>query len=146
MQYRKFNMVYYSNYMSNQVTVLVVEDDTLLLTALKDKLDIAGYTTNTAVNGIEGLRKALETRPGIILLDMLIPEMDGMTMLKKLREDAWGKDVPVIVFSNVDPDGKLLSDVMETKPTYYMLKSNSSLETVLEKIEEILNPLPVATT
>jgi two-component system, OmpR family, alkaline phosphatase synthesis response regulator PhoP len=80
-------------------SVLVVDDDPAIrdiyATALKD----AGYTTYTAGDGNEGLKTALEHHPSVIILDLMMPKMDGRAMLKELKADERVKDIPVLVFS-----------------------------------------------
>ena len=70
--------------------ILIVDDEPALLTALVDKFTRAGYTVGIAENGKEGLKLALKNRPDLILLDIIMPVMDGITMLYKLRKDSWG--------------------------------------------------------
>jgi len=80
--------------------VLIVEDELPLRDGLGDKLAGKGFEVLKAANGKEGLNVALNNHPDIILLDVLMPEMDGIAMLKTLREDVWGKDAKVILWSN----------------------------------------------
>ncbi len=82
-------------------TVLVVDDDQSLSRLYSDKLKKEGFTVFVANDGIEGLEHALSQHPELILLDVLMPKMDGISMLKELRTDSWGKNVPVIMFSNL---------------------------------------------
>ncbi len=70
--------------------ILVVEDDVPELNALRDKFTREGFSILTAKNGEEGLAIALREHPDLILLDIIMPVMDGITMLVKLREDSWG--------------------------------------------------------
>ncbi len=119
--------------------VLVVEDEEALRTALVVKLKYGGYETIIAENGEDGLKQALEKHPDIILLDLVMPIMDGMSMMAKLRQDPWGQKVPVIVLTNVSPDNvKQIDEILTTHPAYYLIKSNSPLEDILLKIKEVL--------
>src|SRR5258708_6807474 len=97
-------MVYSKNMEEGKKIVLIVEDEVPMLQVLKEKLQGSGYTTFQAKDGQEGLELSLTHHPDIILLDILMPKMDGMTMLTKLREDSWGKTVPVIILTNVSAD------------------------------------------
>ncbi len=82
---------------------------------------------------------ALAKHPDLILLDLVMPEMDGMTALKKIREDAWGASVPVIILTNLSATKEQLVDDMIThKPMHYLIKSDWKLHDVVKKIEEIL--------
>ena len=119
--------------------VLIIEDEPPMLQALNDALTGAGFETLLAGDGEEGLRMALQQKPDIILLDILMPKIDGMTMMKKIREDAWGKKVPMIILTNVNPDSDAtINAVVENQPAYYLIKSDMTLEVILEKVKEVL--------
>jgi DNA-binding response OmpR family regulator len=120
--------------------ILVVEDEAPLRTAIHDTLVNEKFDVIEATNGEEGLRSALDTHPDLILLDVIMPVMDGMTMLKKLRESGeWGKHIPVIVLTNVGSDNnKMINDVTVLEPSYYFVKSDWRLEGLVIKIKELL--------
>lgn len=88
--------------MSKIKKVLIVDDEKVLLDLLSSKIKESGFDVIEAYDGDEGLRKALDEHPDLILLDIIMPKTDGITVLKKLREDSWGKNVPVIVLSNLN--------------------------------------------
>ena len=71
--------------MPDKAKVLVVEDEDILLTALKEELSTGGYDTEGASDGVEGLEKVKTFKPDLILLDLVMPKMDGMEMLQKLK-------------------------------------------------------------
>ncbi len=122
--------------------VLIIDDETPMLDALTDKFEREGFDrVLTAHDGEEGLAKALAERPDLILLDILMPKMDGITMLKKLREDEWGKTVKVIILTNFDTTDDMLKEVTSTEPSYYLLKSNWRIEDVIIKAKEVLGLL-----
>lgn len=118
--------------------LLLVEDDKILLDMYQVLLSNHGYEVHTAVDGEDGLKKALEVHPDLILLDILMPKMDGLTVLKQLRADQWGKDAKVIMLTNLDTSDEILQRIVEDHPTYYMMKSNTKPEKVLEHIQEIV--------
>ncbi len=97
-----------------------------------------GYDVHTAMDGEDGLKKALVDHPDLILLDIRMPKMDGMTVLKHLRADVWGKDAKIIILTNLDATDQILQGVVEDHPSYYMIKSNIKPEEVLEHIKEIV--------
>ncbi len=88
--------------MKKKKKVLVVDDEPVLLNLLISKIKEAGFETIGAADGDEGLRKALVEHPDLILLDIVMPKMDGITVLKKLRQDDWGRKTPVIILSNLN--------------------------------------------
>ena len=122
-------------------TILVVEDDPPILKTLVDKLTEEGFRIIEAHDGEEGLMVANKNHPDLILLDIVMPKMDGMTMLKKLRqENEWGKSVPVILLTNLSPDKeKINKGITEDEPAYYLIKTNWSLNDVVKKVRERLN-------
>jgi len=84
-----------------KVKILVVEDESFLLDLYEMKLKQAGYEVIKASNGEEGISLAQLELPRLILLDILMPKVDGYEMLKKLKNDGRAKNIPVIIFSNL---------------------------------------------
>jgi len=125
--------------MPEQKKVLIVEDEAPLRQALVDKLGREEFTTLEAVNGKEGLERALKGHPDLILLDIVMPVMDGMTMLKELRKDSWGKKVPVILLTNLSATQEdIVTGLVENEPSYYLVKSDWKIADVIKKIKETL--------
>jgi DNA-binding response OmpR family regulator len=125
--------------------ILVVEDEAPLRNALHDMLEVAHFTVLEAKDGQEGLDLALKEKPEVILLDLVMPVMDGMTMLKKLREDKeYGANVPVIVLSNVGVfDERVTKGVNPANPSFYLVKANWPIEGVVNKVKTILSNIEV---
>lgn len=88
--------------MNEPKKILIVDDEAVLLNLLSTKVGQAGFSVIEARDGDEGLQKALKEHPDLILLDIIMPKMDGVTVLKNLRQDPWGKGVPVIILSNLN--------------------------------------------
>lgn len=126
--------------MENNKKILIVEDERSLSQALVNKLTLEGFATLTAKNGEEGLDVALREHPDMILLDIVMPVMDGMTMLKKLRrESEWGKTAKVIILTNLtSADEQRNRDITETEPHYYLVKTDWTIEDIVTKIREDL--------
>lgn len=119
--------------------ILIVEDEQDLREALADKLTREAFTVLEAKNGKEGLDKALGEHPDLILLDIVMPEMDGMTVLRKLREDTWGKTVPVILLTNLSAtEESIIEEMVKYAPSHYLVKSDWKIKDVVEKIKETL--------
>jgi len=116
--------------------ILIVEDDTILLSTLADNLTQAGFEVIRALDGEEGLAFALEKKPDLILLDILLPKMDGITLLKKLRQDAWGKSVSVIILTNLSSP-KDIAEAVEWAEDY-LIKSDWKIEDVIARVREKL--------
>ena len=124
--------------MENNKKILIVEDEVSLRNALCNKLAREGFSTLEAKNGEEGLEVALREHPDLILLDIIMPKMDGISMLKKLREDEWGKRVPVIVLTNLS-DMEKVAEVAEGGAFDYLIKADWKLEDVVNKVKQKLN-------
>jgi len=122
-------------------TILIVEDDLSIIKMLVDKLRMEGFNVLQANDGEEGLMIASDNNPDIILLDIIMPKMDGLTMMKKLRsKNEWGKKVPIILLTNLSPDDDRVNEIItENMPSYYILKPNWDINDVLEKVKESLN-------
>ena len=115
-------------------TILIVEDEPMLSGVLGDRLSQESFNLLLAENGEVGLSMALEKHPDLILSDIMMPKMDGLTMLKKLREDEWGRKAQVIMLSNLS-DMTSISDAISNNATEYMLKSELDLDDVVKKIK-----------
>lgn len=124
--------------MQEQHRILIIEDEKPLIRALSQKLSDEGFEILQAMDGETGLAMALDKHPDIILLDIILPKMDGITCLKKLREDAWGKNVPVIILTNLSDEESLKQSQIEHVPDY-LVKSDWRLEDVTAKIRERLS-------
>lgn len=115
--------------------ILAVEDEDPLRMVLRDVLTVEGYRILEAKNGIEGLEMALREHPDLILLDILMPKMDGLEMLKKLREDEWGRKVPVIVLTNLS-DNEDIAKAVEEDVFEYFVKTDIKINEVITRIRE----------
>lgn len=120
------------------LAILVVEDEAVMSRALKDNLESEGFEVMTASDGVEGLDMALREKPNLILLDLLLPKMGGITMMEKIREDAWGKNVPIIVLTNLEADAEKMKSIAKDEPAYYMVKSAWKIKDVISKVKEVL--------
>lgn len=117
--------------------ILVVDNEEVVRKAVAEELEEDGFEVILAKDGKEGLKFALDKKPDVILLDLGLPKMDGLTVLSKLREDGWGKEAKVIIFSVNDPDRETLDAVNKLKPAYYLVKSNWSLDEVVKRLKEV---------
>ncbi len=124
--------------MTSTGKILVVDDEKLLRKALKDKLSSEGFDVLEAKDGEEGLKKALSEHPDLILLDVMMPKMDGTEVVKKLQEDKWGKNVKIIMLTNVSDPVKVAEATeagSQNMTVYdYMIKSDWKLEEVVERV------------
>lgn len=118
-------------------TILIVEDEEPMQLALKDVLAFEGFGVLIAKNGLEGLEIALEKHPDLILLDILMPRMNGIRMLKILRTNEWGKKAKVIILTNYD-EREDLAEALENEVYDYFIKTDIKITEVVQKIKEKL--------
>lgn len=81
--------------------ILIIEDDKFLRELIVKKLEKEGYSTFEAIDGEEGIKKIKETKPDLILLDLILPGIDGFEVLSKIKEDLMMAKIPVIILSNL---------------------------------------------
>ncbi len=122
---------------TNGHLMLIVEDERPLLKALAEKFAHQGFRVLTAENGEKGMNLALETQPEIILLDIVMPKMDGISVLKRLRSDPKTKDVPIILLTNLYDNEKLM-EASKVGVFDYLIKSDWKIEDVVKKVKEKL--------
>lgn len=114
--------------------ILIVEDEAPILSALEDNLGAEGFQVLKASDGVDGLLMAIEKHPDLILLDIMMPRMDGLKMLEKLRADEWGKKVPVIILTNYGDNDKIAEAITDDVSEYF-IKSDIKMEEVVERIK-----------
>lgn len=120
--------------------ILIVEDEERQRSIIAKALIQRGYDVSMAFDGIRGLQLALSRHPDAILTDVRMPNMDGMTMIHKLRADDWGSKVPIIILTNYDNTDAQLDQILLDNPSYFLLKVNSSIDDIVDKIELITEP------
>jgi DNA-binding response OmpR family regulator len=132
---------------SKTMKILLIEDSRFLRSVIEKALGRAGYDVTGVADGQEGLRVARASAPNLILLDMMLPGLDGTSVLKELKKEASTARIPIIVLTG-------LSQVNETKlrkagAAAYFEKSSLNLEkngdALLRAIESCVGPLPITT-
>lgn len=119
--------------------ILVVEDEKPLAEAIAEYLGSIGYDVRNAYNGNEALKMLQTTTPDLVLLDIVLPEMNGIAILKAMQaESSSAKNVPVIVFSNLVGE-KSWIEQMGLRVVDYLVKANSSLAEVAVKVKRVLD-------
>lgn len=123
--------------MNTPLSILICEDEPLIQSVYAKYLSQNGYKILTAANGKEGLKIAKKEHPDLILLDILMPIMDGLEFLKELRKDAWGKNAEVLVLTNLsmDDDKKFTTDYGVKG---FLIKADHTLKEVGEIIRKVI--------
>lgn len=122
--------------------ILLIEDDKVQADIYLTRILAEGYGANWAIDGELGLKMALENHPTVIILDVRMPKMNGVSVLEALRKDQWGADVPVIILTNLDPTNELTDMVYKNSASFFLLKQATEPELLIEKIKEILSKSP----
>jgi CheY-like chemotaxis protein len=117
--------------------ILVAEDDRFLRKAAEMALKRRGYTVLTAANGEEALRTAQSALPDLVLLDLIMPKLNGFDVLLALKKDAPTTHIPVIILSNLGQE-RDVQQAMEAGAAAYLIKTDLSLQALVERVEEAL--------
>jgi CheY-like chemotaxis protein len=117
--------------------VLLAEDDRFLRRAAESRLRQNGFTVLPAVDGEEALKVARAERPDLILLDLIMPKLQGFEVLKALKQDPATAPIPVIVLSNLGQDEDL-KRAMELGAIAYFIKAHLSLQDLVQRVAQTL--------
>jgi len=118
--------------------ILLVEDDEMLHTMYTQKFTKEGFEILSAFNGSEGIKMAEEHNPAVILLDIIMPKMDGFVALKKLKKNDITKDIPVILLTNLGQEEDIRKG-KELGATDYFIKANHTPQEVVDKVKDVLS-------
>lgn len=118
-------------------TILIIEDDNFLQGLEATKLKKEGYNVLTASNNTEAFKAMEGTKPDLILLDLLLPDVDGFMILEKIRQNKDLQSLPVIVFSNLSEE-KDVDRATKLGANEFMVKSNFTLDEITKKIKELI--------
>ena len=103
-------------------TILIVEDESIIAELYSISLERAGYRAVVAADGVAGLEAVSAARPDFIFLDIRMPRLDGVEVLKRLKANAETRDIPVVVLSNFDEPG-LVKQTLDLGAKEYLLKA-----------------------
>lgn len=118
--------------------ILFIEDEPTLQKTLGRALENDGYQVSSALDGQSGLALVKEAKPDLVLLDLILPKMDGFEVLKKIKEDEATKDIPVIILTNLESPEDV-EKALSQGATNYLVKANYELDDVIKKIKALFN-------
>jgi len=124
--------------MDTKQHVLVIDDEVAVRTALCVALEQAGYTTSNAEDGAAGIEMATREHPNLILLDIVMPKLNGMELLARLRENEWGRTAKVIFFTHLEGDDDIIRGITAYEPSMYLMKGSWEIADVVTKVNEVL--------
>jgi len=122
-------------------SILLVDDDLTLREMYTERLKAEGFTVQTAKDGEEAIQMATETKPNIILLDIMMPKINGLDVLKKLKEQEETKAIPVIVLTALIQDREKMESITRGADDY-IVKSEMMPGEVIQKVKALLNHDP----
>ena len=124
--------------------ILIIENDQTFSTVLSDNLSPQGFTVTTSDSGEDGFKKAMESKPGLIILDLMLGSMTGIEVLQEIRKDtSWGKSVPILVISSVPFLPNM--DQVKEMATKFIPKENFDMELLIKQIRILLKHNPSET-
>ena len=123
--------------------ILIIEDEAALQKMMGDLLSQEGYKIIPAFNGKAGLDLAKNENPDLIILDLVMPQVDGFEVLEKLKREKDTQQIPVIVLTNLEAMDTI-NRVIELGAAAYLIKANYELYEVLEKVKQILGEAKAA--
>jgi len=118
--------------------ILLIDDDPLIIRMYQKKLSADGYKVNTAFNGEEGLVEVRKEKPNLILLDVMMPKMNGVEVLKALKKDPESKGIPVVILTNLGDDNKDIQAAKDLGALDYLVKSDISLEELSKRVGKLI--------
>jgi len=123
--------------MPGKKTILICEDEIPMLNTLVSKFRNEGFEVIEARNGEEGYRLALSRKPDLLLLDIVMPKMDGLSLMKKIRDDKWGSNVPIVLLTNLS-DAEKVSEAAKYGVYDFLVKTDWRLDDIVALVKEKL--------
>ena len=122
---------------TSQKTILIIEDDKFLRELIVQKLVKEGFEISEAIDGMEGIKKIKEEKPALILLDLILPGIDGFEVLVKMKEDPLSASIPVIILSNLGQKEDVERG-LKLGAVDYLIKAHFTPGEIITKIKSIL--------
>jgi CheY-like chemotaxis protein len=129
---------------TEQQHILIVDDDLVLSSMVSEILTEEGFDVTVEHNGEDGLRRAEELKPSLVMLDVMMPGMSGIQVLQQIRQSEWGKHIPALMLTNVNEPETITSSIEQGGSVHYLLKTDWSIEDIVEKIKTTLQSTPGA--
>ena len=117
--------------------ILIVEDDKFLRELIARKLTDEGFDIVEAVDGEDGIKKIKETKPDLVLLDLILPSIDGFEVLSRVKGDASLTSIPIIILSNLGQKEEVEKG-LDLGAADYLIKAHFTPGEIIEKIKNIL--------
>ncbi|MCD6429171.1 response regulator [bacterium] len=118
--------------------ILIIEDDKFLRELIAKKLIKEGYEVDEAIDGEEGVKKVKEILPDVVLLDLILPGIDGFEVLKTIKEDDKTSTIPVVILSNLGQKDEVEKG-LSLGAVDFLIKAHFTPEEIVEKIKSVLS-------
>jgi len=118
---------------------VIIEDNQVLISVYRSKLTMEGYDVEVAADGERGLALVMNAPPDLVLLDVMLPKLDGVTILKRMRSCAPLVDVPVIVLSNSFTNDRM-QEIWAAGATQVLVKASLTPKQLADTVRAALNP------
>ncbi len=123
--------------MNTKKKILLVDDDQFLVDLLSEKVTKAGYEALKAHNGTDAIEVVSKNKPDLILLDLMMPGMDGLSVLKNLKGNEVNKNIPVIILTSLS-DPSVASEIKNNGGSGYLLKDEHTLDGIVQAIQNLV--------
>ena len=133
----KFNEIFFT--MKEQIKVLLADDDFMIVKMYQRKFNFDDFFLMTAFNGREAMEKIKKNRPDIVLLDIMMPKMSGLEVLRAVKSNKELCDIPVVMLTNLGDRQEDIEKCKEIGATDYWVKANTSLAEISKRIKKILS-------
>jgi len=117
--------------------ILFIEDEEALQKSLTKALQLEGFDVLSAHDGQSGIDMTEKERPDLVLLDLILPKVDGFEVLKRIKTSPSTKEIPVIILTNLEQI-QSVEKLIQYGPLNYLVKANYNLDEIIEKIREVL--------
>ncbi len=117
--------------------IVCAEDDKLISASLVEGFKSAGFDVTPAYDGEEAITKIKEVKPDVVLLDIMMPKLDGLGVVWELKANPETVSLPVVMLTNLS-DPETLSKILEAGITDYLLKSEQTIDQIIEKVKEVI--------
>ena len=125
--------------MDTKQKIVIVEDSPSLSDIYKTRLEILGYECFVAADGIAALYFIQKEMPGLVLLDLMVPDIAGDQILVRMRASTWGKDIPVLIISNLN-EADAPAGLRELGIVDYIVKANLADDQIDQVVNGVLRP------
>jgi DNA-binding response OmpR family regulator len=122
---------------TKKTTILIIEDDDFLLEMYKSKLELEGYNVLMAQDGENGYEMIRKNNPDVVLLDAVLPKMNGFKVLEKIKQSKMFKHVPIILLTNLSQKEDVKKG-LDLGAEDYLIKAHYMPSEVIEKIKKVL--------